>query len=368
MTDHAKLSASGAARWMNCPGSVKAEEGLPETASAFANEGSAAHELAEKALKSNKPAASFIGTIFKDYPDWPITLEMAEFVQLYIDFVNALPGAKLIEERLDFSEWVPDGFGTADAIVIDEDILHIIDLKYGKGIMVSPEENPQAMLYALGAYALTRDIYDISVIDITIAQPRLDHIDTWRIDVDKLLKFGALASEAAEKALSKDAPRIAGEAQCRWCKAQATCPALKTLTDETVLAYFDDSPDKLSDSALEKAMSNKKLIVGWLDAVEELIKTRLVNGEGFPGYKLVAGRSTRKWKDEQEAINYLINTIGEENTYISKIISPAQAEKKVTKTIKQELQPLITSSSGAPTLVIESDKRPAINVTSSDFD
>lgn len=366
---HAKLSASGSSRWINCPGSVAAEEGIVEQRSVFADEGSAAHELGEQSLISGLHPSNWLGEAFADWPDFPVDQEMVDAIVIYRDFVNSLPGQKLIEQEIDFSDWVPEGFGTSDVLVINNDTLHVVDLKYGKGVPVSPENNSQAMLYALGAYASTAGLYDIKHVDITIVQPRLDHIETWRVSVEDLLKFGHMVQQKAEEALEEDAPRVPGETQCRWCKAKATCPALKKMADDTVLAFFDDPIDKLNDSDLKAALDNKKLIIGWLDAVEDLAKQRLTDGEGFPGYKLVAGRSSRSWSNEEEAQDVLTyrEMLGDD-ALVTKLITPAQAEKKLGKERSKLIQDLIATSTGNPTLVPETDKRPSINITVEDFE
>lgn len=365
---HAKLSASGSSRWLNCPGSVKAEEGIKEQRSKFADEGSAAHELAEQSLLQNMHPSNWLNEAFAEYPDFPVDQEMVDSIVIYRDFVNSLPGEKLIEQQIDFSDWVPEGFGTSDALVIHKNTLHVVDLKYGKGVPVSPENNSQAMLYALGAYAFTEGLYDIKHVDITIVQPRLDHIETWRVSVKDLLKFGNEVRAKAEEAMAEDAPRVPGETQCRWCKAKATCPALKKMTDDSVMQFFDEPLESLNEDDLKTALDNKKLIVGWLDAVEDLVKQRLTDGEGFPGYKLVAGRSTRSWANEADASVALLERMEHDDAFVTKIITPAQAEKKLGKAKAKDIQDLIAVSTGNPTLVPESDKRPSINITMEDFD
>lgn len=368
MIAHAKLSASGAERWMNCAGSVAAESGMADKSSPFADEGSAAHELAEKTLLTGNQCADHVGVVFDDYPDWPVTAEMADYVQVYVDYVRAIGGLMDVEVRCDYSDWVPGGFGTSDAVNIVGDTLHITDLKYGKGVPVHAEENKQAMLYALGVYADMRDFATLSSVKIAIVQPRLDHISEWVISIEDLLKFGAYASSRAEEALTDDAPRTAGEKQCQWCKAKATCPELQRLTDATVMQFFDNQTDELSDAQLREAMANKKLIISWLDSVEAYIKERLANGEAFEGYKLVSGRSSRSWADDASAEALLTELIGADDIHTKKLISPAQAEKKLGKSRAAELADAIAVSTGAPTLAPESDKRPAINVTVEDFD
>jgi len=364
---HAKLSASGAERWMACPGSVTAEADLPNTSSSFADEGTTAHWAGEFMLRTPDKALPSICPETK----LPISDEMVEYVQAYVDYVEAArkdDGDLLIETRLDLTDWIPEGFGTSDAIVIKGQTIEVIDLKYGKGIKVYAEENKQLMLYALGTYALLQDIYEISNVKITICQPRLDHIDSWELSAKELLKFGNLVAERAQAALASNAERNASDKACQWCKAKATCPALKALTDRTVTAYFDDIADTLSDDVLREALANKKLIVAWLNAVEVEVRRRLDSGESFPGYKLVQGRSTRSWMDEDRAVEVLLRCEEIENLYTRKLVTPAQAEKLVGKTKAKKLQDLIAVKYAQPSLVHESDKRPAVNITISDFD
>lgn len=372
-TLHAKLSASGSERWMKCTGSVKAEENFPETTSIFAEEGSAAHELAELCLKNERMAQDYLGQVLPENDAFIVTQDMADYVQQYIDYVRSLGGTQFYEIRVDFSEWVPGGFGTSDAIVIKDNTMHVIDLKYGKGIKVYANDNSQARLYALGAYYMFDGIADIKDIVVSIVQPRLDHIDVSDpIAIADLLKFGEYARLKAEEVLSSNAPRVAGEKQCQFCKAKATCPEQRRLVEQTMLAAFDqldEAPlvDKLSDDDLRQALDNKKLIISWLDAVEARVMDKLTSGEGFTGYKLVEGRSLREWTDEQVAASTLTELLGEE-AYSKKLISVTQAEKVLGKAKAGLLNELVSKPAGKPTLAPESDKRPAINVTSDSFD
>ena len=372
-TLHAKLSASGSERWMKCTGSVKAEENFPETTSIFAEEGSAAHELAELCLKNERMAQDYLGQVLPENDAFIVTQDMADYVQQYIDYVRSLGGTQFYEIRVDFSEWVHEGFGTSDAIVIKDNTMHVIDLKYGKGIKVYANDNSQARLYALGAYYMFDGIADIKDIVVSIVQPRLDHIDVSDpISVEDLMKFGEYARIKAEEALSSNAPRVAGEKQCQFCKAKATCPEQRRLVEQTMLAAFDqldEAPlvDKLSDDDLRQALDNKKLIISWLDAVETRVMDKLTSGEGFTGYKLVEGRSLREWTDEQVAASTLTELLGEE-AYSKKLISVTQAEKVLGKAKAGVLSELVSKPAGKPTLAPESDKRPAINITAESFD
>lgn len=372
MSAHAKLSASGSARWLACPGSVKAEEGIADKSSMAAAEGTAAHELGEIVLVRGGHCSDWIGKQLPENNEWEVTQEMADAVQQYVDYVRNLGGEQSYEIRVDFSDWVPEGFGTCDALAVVGDTIYVTDLKYGKGVRVDAEENSQGMLYALGALNEYDLLYDLKRVVITIVQPRLDHIDEWEISVSDLLKWGEWASQRAGMCLRPDAERVPGDKQCQWCKAQARCPEQKAHAERILLVDFDDVSEQkpvntLSDDQLRAALEGKKLVLSWLDAVEKLATERLASGEGFPGFKLVAGRSVRQWGDEDKAAADLVERLGDE-AYTRKLLSPAQAEKALGKAKAKDIAELIVKGEGKPTLVPESDKRPAVNVTADDFD
>ena len=366
MTVHAKLSASGAHRWANCPGSVAAEDGLPDKTSFFAEEGTMAHDLMELALKSGRPCRDF--TVYDQ--------DMADFVQVYVDYVNSLrkPGdALFIEHRVDFSEWVPEGFGTADTIIIIGDTIIIVDLKYGKGVQVFVKDNPQPLLYALGAYAAFGFLFEPKTIRMAIVQPRLDHIDECEISITDLLKFGEEIRQAALDTQNPNAKRVPGEKQCKFCKAKATCPALYKMTSDTLMADFEQldeapQPHKLTDEQLRVVLENRIMIEAWLISVENYAKERIGAGKGIEGFKLVEGRSIRKWSDEEQAGSRLAALVGEQSAFTRKIISPTQAEKLLGKTKKDEIKDIIVKPRGGATLVRQSDPRPEIVPTENDFE
>jgi hypothetical protein len=377
MTLHAKLSASGSHRWLYCPGSVKAEDamnppGSTRVSSFYAEEGSAAHELAEISLvRSSGDCSHMIGKPLTEANAFTVTQEMSDYVQVYTDYVRSFRGEHFYEQRVDFSEWVPNGWGTSDAIVIDGDTIRVFDLKYGQGLRVDAEENTQGLLYALGAYSEHELYNDFKKVVIVIVQPRLDHISEWEITIPELLKRGEWISQRANDALEPEPKRIAGESQCTWCLAKAVCPALMQATYDAIVGDFDEMDltpvNTLTDEQLRKALDAKALIIGWLDAVEGHIKERVEGGKDFAGYKLVNGRSSRRWTDDEQAEVVLTGAL-KEAAYETKILSVAKAEKVLGKSKLDLLEGLVVRSSGKPTLVKETDPRPSIGVSTDDFD
>lgn len=371
MSAHAKLSASGSARWINCPGSVRMEDGISDKGSTFAQEGTAAHELAELVLTKGGSCFDWESRPLIENSAFTVDHEMADRVQVYVDYVKQFGGEHQYEQRVDFSEWVPGGFGTSDAIVIDGSTLRVIDLKYGKGVEVYASENTQGILYALGAYSEAELFHPIERVIISIVQPRRDHIDEWELSVTDLLKWGERIAQAAEQALSDNAPRKAGEKQCQFCKAKPFCPEQQRLAHDVIMTDFDcldfPSVDRLSDADLSKALAAKKQILGWLDAVEQYASERLEAGEGFPGFKLVAGRSTRQWGDETEAAATLSSELGDD-AFERKLVSVAKAEKLLGKKRIGLLNGLVVKPEGRPTIVPDSDPRPALGATAEDFE
>lgn len=372
MTAHAKLSASGSHRWAHCPGSVKAEEGIADRSSSAADEGTAAHELAELVLTHGGACHDWIGKRLIESNAYTVDQEMADYVQQYVDYVKSHSGQHEYEQQVDFSEWVPGGFGTADALVLDGNTLRVIDLKYGKGVQVDAFENTQGLLYALGAASDYEYMAEIEKVVISIVQPRKDSISEWELDRAELMKWGEWLSERANEALSDSPQRVPGDEQCKFCKAMPTCPALMDLAHKVIATDFDnmdaaDNPDTLSDERLAEALSAKKLVLSWFDAVEQHAFQKLERGEAFPGFKLVEGRSLRQWGDDAVAEQTLVELLGGD-AYERKLLSVAKAEKALGKKRSGDIADLVTKPRGKPVIVPQSDKRPAIGASEDDFE
>lgn len=374
-TKHAKLGASSSERWINCPASVNACEHMPNTSSKYAAEGTVAHELAEKCLTIKRPVSDYFGVKIDNFV---VDSDMVQNVQNYVNYVfSVLPvnGSLLVEQKVDFSRWVHEGFGTADAIVIDElnKTLHVIDLKYGKGVAIYAQNNTQAQLYALGAYDLFAHIYDIDFIKMHIHQPRINNITHWEITVDELMVFGEFIKQRAEIALSDNAPFNPTEKGCMWCAAKPTCSALAQKTFEVVTADFEITAepvllpvDNLTPEQIAQILPNLPLIESWIKSVKEHAYD-LANVNQLQGYKLVAGRNSRKWNADDDAIKSALTALGIDPIK-QELISVAQAEKLISKENKSSFSNLYATLAGSPTLATIDDKRPALTNILDDFD
>lgn len=371
MPAHAKLSASGAHRWMACPASVMMEADQPDTPSSFAAEGTAAHDLAEQCLRGGVNADAYLNETIGEFIAGQ---EMVDAVQIYLDYVRSLPGELFIEERVDFSPWVPGGFGTADAIVMNDGRVTVIDLKYGKGLRIDAENNPQGMLYAAGVYNEFSGLYTCDQFRIVIVQPRLDHISEWDVATDELIHWAATdVMDAAEDALSLNPAFRPSEKACQFCKAKAICKPLADHVFGIVSDGFEGigssltlkQKSTLSNADIGQILPQLSVVSGWVSAIEAHAFAELNSGREIPGYKLVHGRSLRKWRDENAAEILLAAKLDPEDLFSRKLISPAQAEKLLGKDHEILAQHCVKPN-GKPTLAPASDKRPAIEVDLTD--
>ena len=363
---HALLGASSSARWLVCTPSARLEAMFPDEQSPYAAEGTVAHDLAEAILRHKLEGKK--APKLDDY-----SVEMVEAVNRYVDIceekvnearARSSDAEAMIEARLDFSRWVPEGFGTGDMVIVADGILEVIDLKYGKGVPVSAVENTQMRLYALGAYDVNEYLYDIKTVRMTIVQPRLDSVSTDEMSVEELLDWGEDIKPFAQRAWDG-----IGECTpcdyCNFCKARHTCRALADTCLDTFYKNGGKLNQLLTDREVSDILGMKDLITKWIKGVYDFAYEKALSGEKqWPGYKLVEGTSRRTITDPDAAAKTLLDNGYKE----AEIFKPRELEgitnlQKVLgkKGVADYLKAYIDKPEGKPTLVPESDKRPAIN-------
>ena len=368
--NHAVLSASSSYRWLACPPSALECARLPDVQSDFAKQGTEAHALCEykvkKALgeKGTDPTKSL--TTFDE--------EMAECTDAYAQFVlESLAAAKtvcpdplvLVEQRLDFSRWVPEGFGTGDCLIVADDTLTVIDYKHGLGVLVDAEKNPQMMCYALGALDLFDGIYDIRQVSMTIFQPRRENVSTCTLTKEELLQWAeTVLKPAAELAAQGKGEYKAGD-HCRFCKIRATCR--KRAEYNLELAKYDFAmPSTLEDREVEAVLAKADELVSWVGDLKDYALQQALAGKKWPGWKLVEGRSNRRYVSD-EAVAAKVEEAGY-SPYEKKLMGITALTKLLGKRRFDELlTDLIEKPQGKPVLVPETDKRPALHTAAEDF-
>ena len=370
-SDHALLSASGAHRWLNCTPSARLESDEPESTSAAAEQGTAAHALAEhklrRALKqrSKRPVSTWIDDEMETLTD-----DYVAYVQEHISLARETCGDPqvLIEQRLDFSHVVPGGFGTGDCVIIAEPTLQIIDLKYGQGVLVEAVNNPQLMLYALGALHAFGSLYDIETVSVTIYQPRRANVDTWEISVAELEQWAETEVKPKAELASAGEGEFCPGSWCQFCKIAPTCRARAEAN--LALARLEFAPPaELSDSEIADVLARIPQLKTWAADVEAYALSQAVNqGVVFEGFKLVAGRSIRKYTSETD-VAAAAEAAGYRDIWDRKLITLTAMEKLMGKPAFNEiLGDLVTKPAGKPTLVPASDKRPALDLVSAATD
>lgn len=377
MGAHALLSPSSASRWLNCTAAPHLEADMPDVSSGFAVEGTLAHAYCAKKLKT------FLG-LPTEHEDKEIaeladyhTGEMDEYTDAYATIViekyNAAraitPDAQLlIETRLDFSEHIPDSFGTADAIIIADGTMDVIDFKYGKGVSVSAFKNPQMQIYALGAYDKFSFEYRIDRVRMTIIQPRIDNLSDYELSVSDLMAWtDEVLTPRAQEAFSGQGTQTPGE-WCRFCKVKSRCRALADQSLKT--AFEKPDPQLLNPQELADVLPKLETIKIWLTGIEEYALHTALSGTAVPGWKVVEGRSTRKITNPTAVSDALSGAgIGHDLIYKPQELLPiTELEKLVGKKQFAALcAQWISKPQGKPTLVPESDKRQAINTVEDDF-
>ena len=367
---HAVLSASSSERWLNCPHSARLCESYEDKGSDYAAEGTDAHALCEFRLKQalGIPAENPIENL-----SW-YNEEMEDCAAGYAAYVTELlETAKqtctdpvvLIEQRVDFSHWVKEGFGTADCILIADGVMNICDYKHGKGVEVSAERNPQMMLYALGALAIFDGIYDIDTVRMTIFQPRKSNVSVYEMEKDELLEWAdTVLTQKAQFAYEGQGEFHCGE-WCRFCKAKAECR--ERAEANLALAKYDfEESALLDDEEIAEILGKVDALTAWASDVKEYALQQAVSGKEWSGWKLVEGRSNRKYTSEA-AVAATVEDAGFD-PYERKVLGITAMQKLLGKSRFEELlAPYIEKPQGKPTLVPESDKRPAMNTAKNDF-
>lgn len=400
---HAIMSPSSASRWTICPGSVVLTKDLPRTSSEFADEGTAAHELAAWCLNDpdTDPAAHISKQIFVGERTFTIDDEMADNVQVYVDLVRSIPGDMYVEQKMPINQITgEDGaHGTADAVIVSGNLLTIVDLKYGRGVEIDADDNLQLLIYAAAAVDTFDILGEVEHVRMIISQPRRHHTSDWVIPVHQLgarigdvrvaagIVRGSLQFADDNNGDVKRADLHPGEKQCRWCDAKGTCPALAQHVVNTVADDFVDLTKPIADQMdIARTMDNEtlgnclqavELIESWCESIRKTVHTELMTGNTVPGFKVVSGKAgSRKWQnaDEAEAL-FKSMRLKVEDMYDFKLISPTTAEKlKKAGTIGPRQWPKveaeITRVDGAPVVVPVSDKRPplAVKASADDFD
>ena len=371
---HARLSASGAKKWINCPGSIQLEENFEDKPSQFAKEGTNAHALGE--AKIRLATKEYNRTKYHNaIRNLEITEDMEDYAESYKNYVierynSALqktPDAILmLEQRLDFSNYVPDGFGTGDAVIIAEGKLEIIDLKYGKGVEVSAVDNPQLILYALGAYEAFDMLYGFDTVEMTIYQPRLDNISSESISVAELLEWGESVKKAAQLANDDSVTECVAGKHCDtgFCKARPVCRAYAE--ERQKMAVYDFKPPAmLTVAEIADIIEQSAALEKWAKLVcDYALEQAYKHGVEYPGYKVVEGRSNRKYSKPDSEVAKILTDNGyqESDILVHKLKGITDIEKLLgKKTFAEVLGSYVVKPPGKPTLVCSEDKRPAIN-------
>lgn len=382
MSSHALLSPSSAHRWLNCPLAPRLEATLPEKPSEYAREGTVAHSVCEitakKKFKKVK-AAEYNRVIKKLKTDAVWDDEMLHTAETYVEHLTELAMEFAnepyiaFEVKVDISDYVPEAFGRCDCVMFGGDTLIITDYKHGKGVPVGPDENPQLMLYALGALKLYKPLFGVALkkVAVYIDQPRIGAYDGWTCTVDELLAWGESVKPKAQMAFMGFGEYHAGD-WCRFCRANGICKAQA----EQQIGAFDDfsaavgNPTALlSPSEMGEVLKRGETLVSWYETVREKALESLLNGEKIPGYKVVEGRSTRCWTDQDKALDKLQESgVDRAVIYDSVPKTLAQLEKLLgTARFKELVGEFVTKPQGKPTLALETDSRKEFNSAAADF-
>lgn len=370
---HAILAPSKASRWINCPPSARLEDREPDKQTFFTAEGTLAHEISDLKLQrklgiiSSQKLGGQMKTLKKrEFEDVKLYHpEMEDYTDDYVTYcmslVSEMDGEAFVERKIDISMYAPDCFGSVDFSVINDEVLHIVDFKYGKGKEVSAIDNDQMKLYAAGTLMAHYDDYPlIETIRMTIYQPRINNISESEITVDELLNWASGISAVAKQAFDGTGEYKIGE-HCGFCKLKHKCRAYAEMSQEMADKLFNDP--MLTDEEVLEMYEIAPLVKKWADSVMAYVKAKANDGHQWPGYKMVAGRSSRAWTNREEVIDLAqCDGLSDDKIFKMDLLSPAQMEKSIGKKLYEVMfSDLVEFKTGAPTLVKDSDKRRAIN-------
>ena len=369
-SQHAILSASSAHRWLNCTPSVKLCESIEDKSSEYAAEGTEAHELCEYKLKTALGMEADDPTLklsrFNDEMDECATGYASYVLEQVNEASKTCSDPKvLIEQRVDFSRWVPEGFGTADCVIIADGTLRVVDYKHGLGVLVEAEMNPQMMCYALGALELFDALYDISKVSMTIYQPRRENISTFEISSEELLTWADKVLKPAAKLAFEGKGEFRCGEWCGFCKAKHRCRA--RAEENLLMARHEFKlPALLDDIEIEVILSKVDELTSWASDVKDYALQSALGGKSWTGWKLVEGRANRRYTDENEVIKAVCEAGFD--PFEKKVLGITAMQKLLGKTkFEKLLSAYIEKPQGKPTLVPESDKRPEISCANLDF-
>lgn len=383
---HALLSASGASRWLNCTPSARLEEEFGQRrTSVYAEEGTLAHELSELYLSRDVLQSidedTFNSRLEEIMANDLFNEEMLDVIPIYTDYcamqyAEAKTNCRLasieIEQKFDLTEYVPESFGTSDCTIIADDVLEVIDLKYGKGVPVYATWNKQLMLYGLGALRMYDTMYCISKLRLTIVQPRINNISTFEISVEELISWAE--QELKSKALDAFEGRGTLEAGdwCKFCSVKNKCRALYEKNME-IAKYEQKKAEFLTDEEISDVIKRTPALIEWANSILTYANEKAIGeGKHWPGFKLVEGTSRRKWIDEDSATQAILDKLpelSEDDIFNMKLKPITQIEKTVgKKRFNEILSDVVVKPQGKPILVPEEDKRPALGVSQAQLD
>ena len=384
---HSPLGPSAAERWLNCPASVRATRGIEEVVSPYAVEGTAAHLISQRCREHGLDAAKFLGYTVQvrcsDGEDHPavVAQSMVDSVNSFIEYVSDLPGDPVYEAQVRYDKWVKGGFGTADDARLGDGLCYVTDFKHGEGVQVFAKDNPQLMCYALGILHDYGDLYNITDFQLAICQPRLDHIDEWRISVHDLIDWGLRVLQPGSWLTeANNAPFKAGR-WCQFCRIKGTCRARAEWSLQQVTGSPNDFDDltaapvdpvivnTLTPDDVSKILYNVDVIATWLKDVKAWAIRELQQGHAVADWKMVEGRSRRSWREQEPMALAGLLALEASGRHPSdflepiKLLSPPKVEKLLGK---KEGKPIVAKyaikTAGKPTLAPGDDKRPALTV------